>query len=261
VKLAFPKPADAPDGSFYYVYRRLSGPNNTYTFETIDHAFVEGTGVNAKVVTGAPFSGLYNSISAFSFDSVGGFVVQSLQSQNEFLMWTYDSLLPGIASQGVIVGKALRTVPPQPGQTEPTYVPIVGATVWRSDDTQMKTVARTDINGHYSLFDPTPGGGTRKIMANVVGEPTINVTAAEVVTAQPDDAYFGVDPALYHYYRNVGRANPIFPPVVPPPPTPTLDIRIYRVDASGNRTLANGIVSTGDSLVFGVNSTLVRVSA
>ena len=48
-KLAFPVPANAPQGAFYYVYRRLvdvNNPNNVL-FETIDHAFVQGTGSSA----------------------------------------------------------------------------------------------------------------------------------------------------------------------------------------------------------------------
>src|SRR5258706_13898910 len=94
VKLEFPKPADAPDGSFYYVYRRLQGPNNTYSFETIDRAFVEGSGSQAKEVTAAPFPGLNDSVGAFSFDSPGGFVVQGLQPYCESLSWPCHLSLP-----------------------------------------------------------------------------------------------------------------------------------------------------------------------
>jgi hypothetical protein len=261
VKLAFPKPTDAPDGSFYYIYRRLSGPNNTYTFETIDHGFVEGTGASAKVVTGAPLSGLNDSISAFSFDSVGGFVFQSLASQYEFLMWTYDRLLPGVSSSGIITGKALRTVPPSPGQIDPTYVTIppdsnesgASVTVWRSDDTEMKTIARTDSTGRFSLFDPTLGGGTRNIKAQV-GSETVDAVAAEVITAQPDDQFYGVDPALYQQYRNVGRVNPIFSALTPQPQAPALDVRIFVLDNNGNRVDTAGLVVLNQQIVIGVNS-------
>ncbi len=252
VKLAFPKPADAPDGSFYYVYRRLQGPNNTYSFETIDHAFVEGSGSQAKVVTAAPFPGLHDSVGAFSFDSLGGFVVQALQTDYEFLMWTFDRVLPGIASQGVVVGKVLRTVQPQLGQTEPTYIPIPDAKVWRSDDNQIHTVARTDVNGQYTLYDPTLGGGSRKITANVAGSNpvSIEVTASEVNAAQPDDQFYGVDPSLYHYYRNVGRTNITFPPLQPPPPPPQINIGVYTLDTNNNRQAISGIVQTGASLTI-----------
>jgi hypothetical protein len=268
VKLAFPKPADAPDGSFYYVYRRLSGPNNTYTFETIDHAFVEGTGAQAKVVTGAPLTGLQDSISAFSIDSVGGFVVQALASQYEFLMWTIDRLLPGVASTGMITGRALRTVSPQPGQTDPTYVPIPPdsnqsgnrAYVWRSDDTQRKTIAPTAANGQFFLFDPTLGGGTRRITAQL-GSETIQATASEVNAAQPDDQYYGIDPSLYLNYRNVGRVILTFPPLQPPPAPPQINIGIFTLDASNNRQPVSGIIPSGTNLTITFNSTLNVVSA
>jgi len=257
VKLAFPKPTDAPDGSFYYVYRRLQGPNNTYTFETIDHAFVERSGSQAKVVTAAPFPGLHDSVGAFSFDSLGGFVVQALQTDYEFLMWTFDRVLPGIASQGVVVGKVLRTVQPQLGQTEPTYIPIPDAKVWRSDDNQIHTVARTDVNGQYTLYDPTLGGGSRKITANVAGSNpvSIEVTASEVNAAQPDDQFYGVDPSLYLYYRNVGRTNITFPPLQPPPPPPQINIGVYTLDTNNNRQAISGIVQTGASLTITFAST------
>jgi hypothetical protein len=51
VKLAFPVPANAPAGAFYYVFRRLVDSNNNVLFETIDHAFVQGSGANTQVVT------------------------------------------------------------------------------------------------------------------------------------------------------------------------------------------------------------------
>ncbi len=47
VDLAFPKPADAPEGAFFYVYRKIELPGGRVAFETIDQAFAEG----GKVVT------------------------------------------------------------------------------------------------------------------------------------------------------------------------------------------------------------------
>jgi hypothetical protein len=51
VKLAFPVPPSAPAGAFYYVFRRLVDSNNNVLFETIDHAFVQGSAANTQVVT------------------------------------------------------------------------------------------------------------------------------------------------------------------------------------------------------------------
>ena len=42
VDLVFPKPADAPPGAFYYVYRKIDLPGGRVAFETLDQAFVEG---------------------------------------------------------------------------------------------------------------------------------------------------------------------------------------------------------------------------
>src|SRR5882762_3015656 len=62
VKIAFPVPANAPSNAFYYVYRRLIDQSGNVYFDTIDHAFVQGTGANARVVTASPpFCGYRNS--------------------------------------------------------------------------------------------------------------------------------------------------------------------------------------------------------
>jgi hypothetical protein len=64
IDAVFPKPPEAPDGAFYYVYRRLLPPTGFSVpgeaiFEVIDHAFVEGEGENARVATAScPFKGL-----------------------------------------------------------------------------------------------------------------------------------------------------------------------------------------------------------
>ena len=47
VDLAFPRPAGAPEGAFFYVYRKIELPGGRVSFETIDQAFDEG----GKVVT------------------------------------------------------------------------------------------------------------------------------------------------------------------------------------------------------------------
>ena len=50
VDLVFPKPADAPAGSFFYVYRQVQGPNGKIVYQTIDKGVVEGD----QVVTASP---------------------------------------------------------------------------------------------------------------------------------------------------------------------------------------------------------------
>ena len=41
VDLAFPRPEGAPEGAFFYVYRKIELPGGRVAFETIDQAFVE----------------------------------------------------------------------------------------------------------------------------------------------------------------------------------------------------------------------------
>src|SRR6185312_14638894 len=239
VKLAFPKPADAPDGSFFYVYRRVPNPDGSVSFQTIDHAFVEGTGDQAKVVTASPpFSG----------------IIDALQEDLEYLMWTFDRLLVGIASPGLIVGKVMRTVPPQPGETAPTFVPIVHAKAWRTSDTAQQNVSFTNSGGLFTLFDPTRGGGTRPVTVQLDTGEQLQATAFELSTTQTDDEFYGISAQLYRQYRNIGRVQVIFPPAQPAPPAPDLDIRIFRRDGNGNRIDAGGLVPEGASLVIGVKS-------
>lgn len=64
VDLAFPRPSDAPQGSYFYVYKQLLPPVGEElpggaAFEVIDHAFPEGQGADEKIVTAScPFPGV-----------------------------------------------------------------------------------------------------------------------------------------------------------------------------------------------------------
>ena len=51
-----------------------------------------------------------------------------LPRTNTILFWTYDSLLPGQPSAGLVTGKVLRAVW-NPQATSPTYEPVAGAWV------------------------------------------------------------------------------------------------------------------------------------
>src|SRR5262249_24156467 len=121
VKLAFPKPQDAPAGAFFYVYRKLTGPSGVVNFETLDHAFVDSA--SGKVVSASPpFSGLFDSIGGFDLSGA----ISSVAAAQSILMWTFDQLFPGKSPLGVITGKVQRTVWNPSAQT-PTYMPIAGA--------------------------------------------------------------------------------------------------------------------------------------
>ena len=77
VDLVFPRPADAPDGAFFYVFRKVDLPGGRVSFETIDHAFVEGD----KVVTASdPFGGYTSSFGPAS-DGSAGLAVETRRRQ------------------------------------------------------------------------------------------------------------------------------------------------------------------------------------
>ncbi len=259
VKLAFPKPADAPDGSFFYVYRRLATADGTASFEVIDHAFVEGQGDAAKVVTAsAPFPGFITGMGALAANPATSALASSLEDNYFFIMWSFERDLVGVASQGVLVGKVLRTIPPGPGQVSPTYIGIPGAKVYLSDDAQLASggsqpgkMAVSQADGTFSLWDPKLGGGTRKVTATT-GSETIEATAFEVDAAQPDPLYFP-NAQIFQEYRNLGKVNITFPPAVPPPP-PQIDVRLFTLDGNGLRVPAPGVLPAGTPLVIAFKS-------
>ncbi|HEX4965048.1 MAG TPA: Ig-like domain-containing protein [Thermoanaerobaculia bacterium] len=267
LKLAFPKPADAPDGSFFYVYRRLATADGKVAFEIIDHAFVEGQGAQAKVVTAsAPFPGFITGMGALAANPATAGLASALEDSYFFLEWSFDRLLVGIASQGVVVGKVRRIVPPGPGKTDPTYTGIGGAMVYLSDDDQIGgggsipgAVAISQADGTFSIWDRKLGGGTRKVTA-VVGSEKVEATAFEVDAAQPDPVFFP-NVQIFQYYRNVGKVNIAFPSLTPSPPAPQVDIHLFTLDADGLRVPAPGVLPSGTSLVVAFKSSLTVTGA
>ena len=257
VKLVFPKPADAPDGAFFYVYRRMTNTDGTVTFQTIDHGLVEGEGAEAKVVTASPpFSGYSDSYGNLaSIGGVGGFVINSLADQHFTMMWTFEKFLIGVASQDIVVGKVLRTIPPGPGEINPTFVPIPGAKAWRTDDVNQQIIAITGSDGLFSMFTNKLGAGTVKITVRLQTGEEQQVDAIVENTAQPDDSKYSLLLGIYRLYKNIARATITFEPATPVPPPPQMDVRIFTHDASNRRTEINGLVPTGTSLTIGVAST------
>jgi hypothetical protein len=114
VDLVFPMPSDvlsatAAEGktaadAFFYVYRRVEGPNGAVFFQTLDYAQVECPGGAAscadddkKVVT-----------ASFPFPGFGGigmlWAAHASIAAHAYLMWTFNSLLPGQPTIGTITG-------------------------------------------------------------------------------------------------------------------------------------------------------------
>jgi RHS repeat-associated protein len=254
VKLAFPVPANAPPGAFYYVFRRLTDSNNNVLFETIDHAFVQGTGANAQVVTASPpFCGYMNSFGNFQKAATGGY--QPIQAANTitFMMWDYDPNQAGVASPGAIVGYVNQT----DSSGNPGPLPDdTTVTIALTNKPQYVTTT-TGTCGTYVLFDPQLGGGTRSVTAyNSSTDQTLVETADEVNGVQLEDTLYPVTAGLEAQYRNIGRLNFFFAAPVPPPPPPQITIGVYKVDANGNRQAISGIVLTGTPLTITFSSTL-----
>ncbi|WP_291983732.1 Ig-like domain-containing protein [Luteitalea sp.] len=247
IDLAFPRPADAPPGAYFYVYRRLQGPNGLVAFESLDDAFEDGTGPGAKIVTASdPWAGYIKSIGGYDLNGVVQGVAQGLLDGYAFVMWSFDQLLPGRPTRGAVTGFVRRD--------SPTGVPVpVPDAIVSGVDVQGNplhagisgvTVAVTQGDGKYTLHDDVFSGGVVDLIATANGE----VRTARPYEVGPD---YSRATGVRHYTR-LSTANFLFPPVTPPPPAPVLDVTVYR----GDRVDTRGIVTVGESLtvVFKVPS-------
>jgi hypothetical protein len=275
VKLAFPVPPNAPSNAFYYVYRRLKDQNGNTYFETVDHAFVQGTGANTQVVTASPpFCGYHNPIGNFNTvvaataPASPAFNPQFSPFQDFILMWDIAQPvagLPGIGSPGLIVGLVQQIVPAVPGVSPQTTKPYI-TNVKISLDSDPSQIAVYDPNcSTFTLFDPRLGGGTRTITAtapaiapdgSTQGTTVVHATVDEVNGVQVDDATYLIYLGLENQYRNIGRVTLTFPSTTPPPPPPQLSIRLFTLDANGHRVPASGILPTGTNIVIAFQSPL-----
>ena len=257
VKLAFPVPANAPAGAFYYVYRQVTDQNNNVYFETLDHAFTQGTGASAQVVMASPpFCGYRNSYGNFQTVASENFSPLATAIVKTFFLWDYDPNQPGVASQGLIVGNIYQTVEAN-GQT--TFVPYTGqATVQITDPPypENNVAIWNQACGTFAIFDPHFGGGPRNVTAHVNGK-TYQATATEVNGIQVDDASYDVTAGLEFDYKNVGRVSFTVPPVTPPPPPPQITISIL----TSNGNPASGIIQTSTPLTITFASSLSVSSA
>jgi hypothetical protein len=258
VKVAFPVPPNAPSNAFYYVYRRLTDQNGNVYWDTIDEAFVQGTGPNAQIVTASPpFCGFRNPFNKVQNTATGALVMGLFSPFVDFIVLMevpqFNGNQPGVASQGLIVGKVLQTVLPKPGQTETTFVPIGQAIVSLDSDTSR--VVTTDATcGTFVLFDPKFGGGPRNVTASNNGlllHATVNEInpVADASAAQATFGPFSVTAGLQALYKNIGTVNFTYPPpavVIPP----QINIGVYTLDANNQRQPIRGIVVSGTPLVI-----------
>lgn len=247
IDLVFPVPDGATEDAFFYVYRRLEGPGGKIGFETLDHAFIEGSGDDARVVSASPpFRGYV--------DSVGGYDLGGAVAKHDYnltlLMWHYDALQPGKALTSVITGKVLRVVW-DPGAVSPTFEPVPAGTIVVGADEQGNPLidkegahlTRTSGDGTYVLNDPRNIGGTTIVAANVDGVWRIATVYELPVTDR--------DPGL-RFYRNVFTANITFPAAPPPAPPPAIDIFVMEEFGDQRRLVPNGLALQGQPLVIGM---------
>ena len=266
VKIAFPVPPNAASNAFYYVYRRVTDQNGNIYWDTIDHAFVQGTGPNAQVVTASPpFCGFRNPYNKVQNTATGALVMGLFSPVVDFIVLMevpqFDGNQPGVASQGLIVGKVLQTVRPKPGQTETTFQPIGGAIVSLDSDTSR--IATTDATcGTFVLFDPKVGGGFRNVTASNNGL-LLHATIDEVNPVANDSAVqatfgpFSVTAGLQALYRNIGTVNFTYPPPAVVIPS-KLNIGVFSLNSNNQRQPVNGIIlsATPLAITFAVNPNL-----
>jgi hypothetical protein len=258
IKLAFPKPSDAPDGAFYYVYRRLQGPDGGVIYETLDHAFVEGQGANAKVVTASPpFPGYGDSLGAYKIDALGAVLLESVFVNDIILMWTFNSQLPGLPLPGAVTGKVLR---PRfiPGQPDPVFDPVPNVTVVPLDSNSRpiydKGLGTSQADGKFTFFAPFFVGGTVGLQAcDPVGGKCYQAKAFEVSVIDTKTIFDFAGP-LFKYYRNVAAANITFAPLPPAQPAPQLTVSVAQRNADGSVSPVNGIIQAGTTLVVSVKT-------
>lgn len=288
VDLAFPRPADAPDGSFYYVYRRLE-PTEHHplpqgaAYEVIDHAFPEGP--NRIVTASCPFPGVTEAIgfageayrAYFAAPSSRAIGAVTVNAATFLLTYTYNALNAGTPTVGIIRGRVVRPKF-ELGASEPTFEGLQGATVTGFDasgnpfvsDPNTSTpppggqpapiVATTQPDGTFTLWDPFPTEGIVKIRAALEGTSVFQPCPA---TPGPDDkirCVTGVQEVVetcanaVRFYRNQVKANVTFPPDNSTPPSPTeFDIRVLR-EVDSQRQATDGIVLVGSPLIVGFSA-------
>ena len=238
--LVFPKPADAPAGAFYYVYRRLTNSAGKAIFETIDHAFVEGD----KVVTASyPFVGWNDSKVAWETMADTGAIGFGLGAQTAYyVMWTWDAMLPGLPTPGLVTGRVVRAKF-IPGQSDPVYEGIADVGVTTNDPEI--AVGYTNSEGRFSLWDPNYRGGEIQVTTD---DGNGNVKTVTAFQAAPDTDR-DLNKAA-HFYRNIAVATFAFD-ADQPLEVPKFDVVMYRMKPDGKREEVTGMVPTYTELRIG----------
>jgi hypothetical protein len=255
VDLAFPRPKDAPEGSFFYVYRKIDLPGGRVSFQTIDQAFVEGD----KVVTASyPFLGYMDSFG--SFGGAGGGLQAALMNYT-FLMWTYDELLPARSASGVITGTVLQA---EAVAGELEYTPTSGAIVTglnqggysALEDPASNSVssATTDATGTFTLIDARYTGG---LVGVSVLAPDGRTKIGTAYQSNP------MDSGNYNlrFFANIARLTVTFDKKDPDPKPAAVTMQVVREDANGDRHSTDGLIVEGAALRVGIRKQNADIEA
>jgi hypothetical protein len=270
VDLAFPVPQaviDAtaaagrtPNDAVFYVLRRLEGPDGETLFQTLDYAHVEGEGSAARVVTASyPFTGLRDFIGGIARVN-DALVTVPLDASYVILMWSFNQLLPGVSSGGVIGGE-VRVLHPTTLASHP-----VGAGWWVTGTDQNGVALTgppanaeyaavgtlTDEFGKFVLFDSHFTAGTVRVETKRDGQ-----TYSAAVFTVPRDPLPTI-PGILELVRNpifpaVGHANITVPPAPITQPAPAITLKVFR-SVDGRREDTHGLVVEGTPLILGASA-------
>jgi hypothetical protein len=226
--------------AFYYVFGRSTASDGEPLFETVDYANVEGD----KVVTASfPFAGWID---------VGG-----MAAGYAFVMWSFNQLLPGQPTSGVITGQVLRPV--ENGATDPTYIGVPGARVELVDPSDQRfdphTGAITGKDGRYTIFDHRFVSEPVHLQTTVDGD----TARATVFAVQRTDTKALADPGIAvlvekGVFNQIATANLTLPPAKPAAPAPALTIRTMKTTDDGHRADTRGLAVAGTPLIIGIDA-------
>jgi hypothetical protein len=267
IDLAFPKPADAPADAAYYIYRRaIPLPGEAVAqgaaLQVIDHAFVEGAGANAKVVTASPpFSGVkYLANNVGPGPSLGPEVL--LHKAEFFLVWNYPRELLGFVPNGLVTGKVLQAEW-NTNPNSPTYKPIQEPlVVARADDPSVYTTV-DPVDGSYALWTSPTGGDVRLVayrgapLGTPCPDDPATTSLLRCVTAVKDEVFYSQSILRQIAYGDrIWKANILFPAAQPQQPPSLVDVRLFK-DVNGQRQAVDGLALENKPILFGfkTNST------
>ncbi|HKY34351.1 MAG TPA: N-acetylmuramoyl-L-alanine amidase [Polyangiaceae bacterium] len=243
--LVFPKPTDAGDDVFYYVFRQVDLGDGIFAYEAIDHAFVESNdGVSSVVTASCPFAGVQRIFSAISELAATTAERAATAAASKFVLLLGrqppDQRKMGKAT--LISGRVTREKW-QPGSTSPGLEPVKDATVSILDDSTgcpeaaqtgaTATFAISQENGTFALWTRFDIEDGVRVAAYPPGIPPAvccpedqprrhsSIVCSTLIEKDPTNPCSG----HLSYPRHM-EGTFVFPPEAPPEPPPEIAIDI-----------------------------------